>query len=331
MTEVLKKKLEGGHRRRRQALAPEARHRLVLPRLHCSRPSSISSRPKARWPASTSAGPWRRAASSTRPSRPSTRPRRPATPPARCSCSGPASIARRATSHQARAILDKLEDQASHNAEYHFQLASCYLAEGDRPKAVKHLEKAVELDPGHTGALFQLGHANDLAGNDDEAIGFYERCLKHPPVHVGALMNLGVLYEDHDKYDKAVDCYRRVLAADPTDEQARLFLKDAQASLTMYYNPEDEHAISRFSQVLEIPVTDFELSVRSRNCLKKMNIRTLGDLTRVSEQQLLSSKNFGETSLDEIKEMMTAKGLRLGQSLEEGAQHEHALSGRSSR
>src|SRR5207302_9180518 len=73
---------------------------------------------------------------------------------------------------------------------------------------------------------------------------------------------------------------------------------------------------------LEIPVTDFELSVRSRNCLKKMNIRTLGDLTRVTEQQLLSSKNFGETSLSEIKEMMGTKGLRLGQSLEEGAQYE---------
>jgi DNA-directed RNA polymerase subunit alpha len=87
----------------------------------------------------------------------------------------------------------------------------------------------------------------------------------------------------------------------------------------MYYSPEEEHALSRFSQVLEIPVTDFELSVRSRNCLKKMNIRTLGDLTRVTEQQLLSSKNFGETSLLEIKEMMTTKGLRLGQSLEEGA------------
>ena len=93
----------------------------------------------------------------------------------------------------------------------------------------------------------------------------------------------------------------------------------------MYYNPEEEHAFSRFSQVLEIPVTDFELSVRSRNCLKKMNIRTLGDLTRVSEQQLLSSKNFGETSLNEIKEMMTTKGLRLGQSLEEGASERDAL------
>ncbi len=75
-------------------------------------------------------------------------------------------------------------------------------------------------------------------------------------------------------------------------------------------------------EVTPIPVTDFELSVRSRNCLKKMNIRTLGDLTRVSEQQLLSSKNFGETSLEEIKEMMTTKGLHLGQSLEEGAQNE---------
>jgi DNA-directed RNA polymerase subunit alpha len=221
---------------------------------------------------------------------------------------------------EARKVLTKLEELGSHSSEYHFQLASCYLEEGERDRAVKHLEKAVEFDPSHTGALFQLGHANDLAGNDDEAIGYYERCLKHPPVHVGALNNLGVLYEDNDKYDKAADCYRRMLTADPTDERARLFLRDAQASMTQEYSPEEEFALSRFSQVLEIPVTDFELSVRSRNCLKKMNIRTLGDLTRVTEQQLLSSKNFGETSLNEIKDMMQSKGLRLGQSLEEGAQ-----------
>jgi len=223
---------------------------------------------------------------------------------------------------QARSLLRKLEEMASHSAEYHFQLASCLLAEGERATAIRHLERAVELDPGHTSALFQLGHANDLAGNDEEAITLYERCLKHPPVHVGALMNLGILYEDSEKFDKATDCFKRVLSAKPDHEQARLFYKDAQASLTMYYNPEEEHAFSRFSQVLEIPVTDFELSVRSRNCLKKMNIRTLGDLTRVNEQQLLSSKNFGETSLSEIKEVMATKGLRLGQSLEEGAQHD---------
>jgi DNA-directed RNA polymerase subunit alpha len=223
---------------------------------------------------------------------------------------------------EAKQILNKLEDQASHNAEYHFQLASTLTDEGTRDPAIRHLERAVELDPSHTGALFQLGHSNDLAGNDDDAISFYERCLNHPPVHVGVLMNLGILYEDSEKYDKAVDCFRRVLTADPLNEQARLFLKDSQASLTMYYNPDAEVANSRFSQVLEIPVTDFELSVRSRNCLKKMNIRTLGDLTRVSEQQLLSSKNFGETSLGEIKEILTSKGLRLGQALEEGSTFE---------
>ena len=56
-------------------------------------------------------------------------------------------------------------------------------------------------------------------------------------------------------------------------------------------------AITVLKQLLEIPVTDFELSVRSRNCLRKMNIRTLGDLTRTTEAALLASKNFGETSL----------------------------------
>jgi len=64
--------------------------------------------------------------------------------------------------------------------------------------------------------------------------------------------------------------------------------------------------------VLRIPVTDFELSVRSRNCLANMNVRTLGDLIRLSENELLAFKNFGETSLHEIKQILSQKGLRLG-------------------
>lgn len=223
---------------------------------------------------------------------------------------------------EAKKVLAKLEELASHSAEFHFQRACCLLADGERSKAIQHLERAADLDPNHTGALFQLGHANDLAGNDEEAIHYYERCVAHPPLHVGLLMNLGILYEDNEKYDRAVDCYKRLLSANPMDDQARLFFKDASASLTMYYNPDEDQAMSRFSQVLEIPVTDFELSVRSRNCLKKMNIRTLGDLTRVSEQQLLSSKNFGETSLEEIKALLTSKGLRIGQALEQGGHRE---------
>src|SRR5262249_10085193 len=84
--------------------------------------------------------------------------------------------------HHARQLLAKLEDLGSHSAEYHFQLASCYLTEGEHTEAIKRFERAIELDPNHTGALFQLGHANDLAGNDEDAIGLYERCLQHPPI-----------------------------------------------------------------------------------------------------------------------------------------------------
>ena len=45
---------------------------------------------------------------------------------------------------QARAILAKLAEVSTHSAEYHFQLASCHLAEGERTTAVKHLERAAK-------------------------------------------------------------------------------------------------------------------------------------------------------------------------------------------
>ncbi len=46
-----------------------------------------------------------------------------------------------------------------------------------------------------------------------------------------------------------------------------------------------------------------------------MNIQTLGDLTEISEQELLAGKNFGETSLLEIRELLAAHSLRIGQNL----------------
>ena len=94
-------------------------------------------------------------------------------------------------------------------------------------------------------------------------------------------------------------------------------MKDTQASSDMVYDEDAQRRRDRLSQLLGIPVTDFELSVRSRNCLKKMNMRTLGDLLRTTEAELLSYKNFGETSLNEIKALLANKGLRLGQALED--------------
>jgi DNA-directed RNA polymerase subunit alpha len=92
----------------------------------------------------------------------------------------------------------------------------------------------------------------------------------------------------------------------------------------MYYDEDARRRQDRLSQVLGIPVTDFELSVRSRNCLQKMGIMTLGDLTRTSEQDLLASKNFGETSLVEIREMLHSKGLDLGQFADQIREEEPA-------
>ena len=159
------------------------------------------------------------------------------------------------------------------------------------------------------------------------ALEYYRRCTDRPPVPLAAWINLGILYEDEMRFRDAEQCYRHVLAHEPNHPRARLFFKDCQASKGMYYDEEAERGYTVLKQLHEIPVTDFELSVRSRNCLRKMNIRTLGDLTRTTEVALLSSKNFGETSLAEIKEMMQAKGLRLGMSLEgnERAGHDHRV------
>jgi DNA-directed RNA polymerase subunit alpha len=221
-------------------------------------------------------------------------------------------------SDQARELLDKLKDRAQSIAEYHHQRGCLLVEEGLMAEAAEAFETALKLDKDHSGALFQLAYLNDLAGNDETARELYQRCVQKPPVPLGALINLGILYEDEEKYREAEQCFRRVLDIYPNHPRARLYLKDVRASKEMYYDEEAERRYDHLRQVLEIPVTDFELSVRSRNCLKKMGIRTLGDLTRITESQLLSSKNFGETSLTEIKAMMEAKSLRLGMAIENG-------------
>ena len=201
-------------------------------------------------------------------------------------------------------------------AEYCYQMG-CVLADrGDTYGAVEYFERAIDMNPNHSRALFWLAGENALRGNDDEAIRLYERSLSRPPLYLSALLNLGLLYEDAENYGAAAYCFRRVLEIYPNHQRAVLYLKDIDAAHDMYYDEDIFRNQARLKQLLEIPVTDFELSVRSRNCLQKMGVRNLGDLTRTSEQELLGGKNFGETSLQEIKEMMESRGLRLGQAVQ---------------
>ncbi len=214
----------------------------------------------------------------------------------------------------ALATLDKLSGAVEQTAEYLGQRAATVSALGGNPHEVIALyERAVEADRNHAGALFGLALENDRRGNDETALQLYQSSASRFPAHTGSLLNLGLLYEDREQFERAAQCYRRILDVYPAHPRARLFLKDAEASCDQFYDEDAQRKRDRIGQVLGIPVTDFELSVRSRNCLQKMGIMTLGDLCRCTEQELLASKNFGETSLVEIKEMLASKGLRLGQ------------------
>jgi len=203
------------------------------------------------------------------------------------------------------------------SAEYHYQLARLQEAQGQYDEALDNFQKAIELAPDHQKALFHLAFRCDLCGDEKAAIDYYRQIASHSPAHVNALLNLAVLYEDNGQYDKAAKCVNSVLETHPNHKRAILFSKDIESSKTMFYDEEKEKKKTRKSQILETPISDFELSVRSRNCLKKMKIETLGDLLNISEAELLSYKNFGETSLREIKTILEPKGLSLGMALEE--------------
>jgi len=70
---------------------------------------------------------------------------------------------------------------------------------------------------------------------------------------------------------------------------------------------------------LDKSVEELELSVRSYNCLKNANIRTIRELVQKTEGEMLKTKNFGRKSLNEIKEILTGMGLSLGMRLDQTA------------
>ena len=219
-------------------------------------------------------------------------------------------------------VLNSLEAEHGESSAFLFHKGLYLERISECQEAIECYRQAVEIDDDNGDAYFRLGFCLDLYGRGsddtiDEAIIAYENCLRIFPPHTNAVINLGILYEDRERYHDAIKCFEAVLRYSPNHPRAKLFLEDAVACTKMFYDKEEEKKADRQSQVLKIPVSDFELSVRSRNCLQKMNINTLGDLIMKTEQELLSYKNFGETSLKEIKDMLGQKALRLGQGLEQ--------------
>ena len=88
------------------------------------------------------------------------------------------------------------------------------------------------------------------------------------------------------------------LVAEMSDEPPTLEL--GETSATMASSPE-----------LEMPIEDLDLSERPRNCLKRAQVNTVGELLRKSDDDLLAITNFGQKSLDEVKEKLNERGLAL--------------------
>ncbi len=219
------------------------------------------------------------------------------------------------TTHMSESNVLSINERA---AEEYYKRALEAEGQGAHEKAVDFHERALNENPDHEQACFRLALLYDRQADDAKAIELYERICTTHPVHLNALMNLAILYEDNNHYEEAHQCLDAVLRTDPNHPRARLFMKDVESARSMYFDEDSDHRGDRRNAIMDTPLSDYELSVRSRNCLKKMNIRTLGELLRITEPELLAYKNFGETSLHEIKALLASKGLRLGQAAEEG-------------
>jgi DNA-directed RNA polymerase subunit alpha len=86
--------------------------------------------------------------------------------------------------------------------------------------------------------------------------------------------------------------------------------------------PEETEEEKRLKEKLKIPISELELSVRSSNCLKEAKIKTIGDLVKRSELEMLKYRNFGKKSLAEINKVISEMGLSLGMKLGEESEKE---------
>lgn len=218
---------------------------------------------------------------------------------------------------EAEKIVQQHAQDGPDRAPWHYVRGLLAERQDDREGAIEAYERARTLDPRHVPTLFRAARLYDLTGEDRTALALYDLLAAQPRAHVNALINAAVIYEDIGRYSEALNCLRRVLKAYPNHTRARLFLKDVESCQHMVIVERGEEQVDARKRLLDMPLSEFELSVRARNCLKKMNIRTLGELIQLSEAELLAYKNFGETSLNEIKTLLSKKGLRLGQSPDE--------------
>jgi DNA-directed RNA polymerase subunit alpha len=181
-----------------------------------------------------------------------------------------------------------------------------------------HMEMRVKRGRGYISA--------DKNFDEDLGVGWIPIDSVHSPVKkVNYLVEAARIGQNTD-YDKlTIDVWTNgsVTPRDAVSLSSRL-LRDHMA---IFVNLEDigdlqgeggaDQPRAASNENLDKSVEELELSVRSYNCLKNANIRTIRELVQKTEGEMLKTKNFGRKSLNEIKEILTGMGLSLGMRLDQ--------------
>ncbi len=160
--------------------------------------------------------------------------------------------------------------------------------------------------------------------DDDLGIGFIPVDSVHSPVRkVNYTVEDARLGQTTD-YDKlTLECWTNgeIRPQDAIAQAAKLFKDHMAIFINFEEAPEEELDFpttedERLLDQLGRSVDELELSVRSYNCLKNADIKTIGDLVTKSEGEMLKTKNFGRKSLNEIKDILAEMGLSLGMDID---------------
>jgi|SRR6266478_2814457 DNA-directed RNA polymerase subunit alpha len=162
--------------------------------------------------------------------------------------------------------------------------------------------------------------------DEDLAVGYIPIDSVHSPVKkVNYTVESARLGQDtdYDKLTMEVWTNGSVKPENAVGLAAKLIKDHMQIFISFEEEPElaeadsEEAARMTFNENLDRSVDELELSVRSYNCLKNADIRTIRELVQKSEPDMLKTKNFGRKSLNEIKEILSSMGLHLGMKFDE--------------
>jgi DNA-directed RNA polymerase subunit alpha len=189
------------------------------------------------------------------------------------------------------------------------------VAEGGR----LHMQLRVKRGRGYVAA--------DRNFDEDLGIGWIPIDSVHSPVRkVNYLVEAARLGQttDYDKLTLEVSTNGSVTPGDAVSLAAKLVRDHLNIFINLDDDDDDDVEISTdaprvgvANEHLDKSVEELELSVRSYNCLKNANIRTIRELVQKSETDMLKTKNFGRKSLNEIKEILQTMGLSLGMKLDQ--------------